>query len=181
LIEASFSQEEAKISATKSKLNVITISLIAWAVTMSLAILVMIALVFTKLRSHTGDPFTWAAPASYVSDSSSVYSKKSSASDFTPSKFIDLNFGDNKAEKTGEGRTVEISMEDSDVEVERIEALFDEALDENEDPKAAEEARYDSVRQTERPNFRNVLTNRKLTGGSINRGMFFPDQGSSTY
>jgi len=181
VIESSFTQEEAQISTTKNKLNVVTISLIAWAVTMSLAILIMIALVFTKLRSHTGDPFTWASPASYVSDSASTaYSTKSSPADFTPSKFIDLNFGDNKAEKTGEGRTVEISMEDSDVEVERIDALFDEALD-DEDRKGADEARFDSLRQSDRPNFRNVLTNRKLAGGSINRGMFFPEQGSSTY
>jgi len=84
-------------------------------------------------------------------------------------------------EKTGEGRTVEISMEDSDVEVERVEALFDEALDEGDDTKAADEARFDSLKSSDRPNFRNVLTNRKLAGGSVNRGMFFPEQGTSTY
>jgi len=122
---------------------------------MSLAILVMIALVFTKLRSHSGsDSFLFTSPASYVSDSaSSVSSKKSSPADFTPPKFIDLNFGDNKVEKTGEGRTVEISMEDSDVEVERIEALFDEALDDDKS-KDQDESRYDSLRQTDRPNFK---------------------------
>jgi len=149
---------------------------------MSLAILVMIALVFTKLRSHSGsDSFLFTSPASYVSDSaSSVSSKKSSPADFTPPKFIDLNFGDNKVEKTGEGRTVEISMEDSDVEVERIEALFDEALDDDKS-KDQDESRYDSLRQTDRPNFRNVLTNRKLAGGSVNRGMFFVEPGSSTF
>jgi len=72
-------------------------------------------------------------------------------------------------------------MEDSDVEVERIETLFDEALDEGEERKAADEARFDSLKQSDRPNFRNVLTNRKLAGGSINRGMFFPEPGTSTY
>jgi len=167
-LEASFAQEEAQISSTRDKLNLITVVLIAWAVIMSAAIAILVSLVFTKLRSQTDDPLAhWTqddGAESYVTDNDGEESSVGNPWEFSPN-FVDLDVGHNEEEDgddlpTGEGRTVEVNgAEDSDVEVERIEALFHE-----EDVNIG--SRPSQQRQT---NVRSALNNRKKTGGSKNR------------
>ena len=50
MLESSLAEEEARISATKQKLSVVTITLIAWAVVVTLAIVVMSTVLFTRMR-----------------------------------------------------------------------------------------------------------------------------------
>lgn len=170
-LESSFGEEASKISDTKHKLNIITITLIAWAVVITLAIIIMLGLVCARLRT---DPLTWGGETedaasragSYVSDAESNVSKVGPLPHFPP-KFLELDFGasvNEEGTETGEGRTVQINVEDSDVEVDRVEGMFSD-----------EERRIDS-----RPNFRSArLTNRKqLSGGA---GLVFPEPGSSTF
>jgi hypothetical protein len=177
-LQAALVQEESQIGNTRQKLNFLALVLIAWAVIMTATIAIVVSVVFAKLRHHSDDnPLGfWGADdhaESYVTGdeaSDDVTDTKSCVSDFSPN-FLDLDFGNNEAEEDddvsdiargvtrsgawrGEGcRRVEISVDHSDVEVERVENFFNDEESLSSSPSSSNERTLPNFRSTNIPTY----------------------------
>lgn len=191
-VQEAFLNEREEIQNAKTKFNIITAIMVVWATIVTLAIIIMVVVVFTFMRNR---PELAAIPSadSYMSDAETGHPKSQLGDDDDEEEIpenvtsvVNLNFGQGKI-ASGEGREVDVK-EEADVrqqvpsqqhefEVEKISALFEE--DENDEaPTAAAEAIPGGIQA--RPNFRNAVTTSRAGTGQF-RALFFPDSGSSTF
>lgn len=191
-VQEAFLNEREEIQNAKTKFNIITAIMVVWATIVTLAIIIMVVVVFTFMRNRP----ELAIPSadSYMSDAETGHPKSQLGDDDDDEEempenvtsVVNLNFGQGKV-ASGEGREVDVK-EDADVrqqvpsqqhefEVEKISALFEE--DENDEaPTAAAESIPGGIQA--RPNFRNAVTTSRAGTGQF-RALFFPDSGSSTF
>jgi len=189
VLESSFAQEEAQISTTRHKLSIVTIALIVWAIIITLAILIMVALIFTRLRKTQSSDCqreNMSSPESCVSNTSDVEFGSTNIQN-TSRKMKDTLKG---ASLNFEGHCFDSargSQENSDIETERVEALFEE-----DGEHESWEETWRKKRNPDLANFNNILENshsqdvpdsgeNAFIGRGRVGGLFLPDVGSSTF
>ena len=198
-VQEAFLNEREEIQNAKTKFNIITAIMVVWATIVTLAIIIMVVVVFTFMRNRPELAIIPSAE-SYTSDAESGHTKSCIGDDDQDedmqqnvTSVVNLNFGQRKV-ASGEGREIDIQEEEGadarqqgpsqqhEFEVEKISALFEED-DNDESPGGAAgggaaDAAAGGIQA--RPNFRNVVTTNRAGTGQF-RQLFFPDSGSSTF
>ena len=166
--------EEDLTGSISNQLSVASITLIAWATLITLAIVILVSVIFRRLRRGRGNSGRsnhagWPTTASVTSDAESgiandAMSDRASVIDFEPED---------------DDAAANASYDHRDLDVEKINGLF-----EDDHPTAevhATNANLASV-SSKQPNFSKAIT-RDIGGhGSARiRGLFLPDSGSSTF
>src|SRR6218665_974571 len=197
-VQEAYLNEREEIQNAKTKFNIITAIMVVWATIVTLAIIIMVVVVFTFMRNR---PELSAIPSaeSYTSDAETGHTKSYLGDDDDEEEeevpqnitsAVNLNFGQRKV-ASGEGREIDVPGEENadvrqqvssqqhEFEVEKVSALFEED-DGDEAPAAAAAAESISGGIQARPNFRNAVTTSRAGTGQF-RALFFPDSGSSTF
>jgi len=189
-VQEAFLNEREEIQNAKSKFNILTAIMVVWATIVTLAIIIMVVVVFTFMRNRP--ELAIPSAESYTSDAENGHQKSYIGDDDEEEEIpqnvtsaVNLNFGRGKV-TSGEGREVDIQEEEvrqqgpsqqHEFEVEKISALFEED-EHDEAPAAAAESIPGGIQA--RPNFRNAVTTSRAGTGQF-RALFFPDSGSSTF
>jgi len=192
-VQEAFLNEREEIQNAKNKFNILTAIMVVWATIVTLAIIIMVVVVFTFMRNRP----ELAIPSadSYSSDAETGHPKSYIGDDDEEEEIpqnvtsaVNLNFGRGKV-ASGEGREIDLQEEEEadvrqqgpsqqhEFEVEKISALFEED-ERDEAPAAAAESIPGGIQA--RPNFRNAVTTSRAGTGQF-RALFFPDSGSSTF